>query len=50
MKQPVMQDMSAVMYLRYSSDNQTEQSIEGQRHVCMNKSVLYRHKNYEFLY
>ncbi len=34
MKQPVMQDMSAVMYLRYSSDNQTEQSIEGQRHVC----------------
>lgn len=24
----------AVLYLRYSSDNQTEQSIEGQRRVC----------------
>lgn len=29
------QDMRAVLYLRYSSDNQTEQSIEGQRRVCM---------------
>ncbi len=26
--------MKAVLYLRYSSDNQTEQSIEGQRRVC----------------
>ena len=25
---------TAVAYLRYSSDKQTEQSIEGQRHVC----------------
>ena len=24
----------AVIYARYSSDNQTEQSIEGQVHVC----------------
>lgn len=26
--------MNVVLYLRYSSDNQTEQSIEGQRRVC----------------
>ena len=26
--------MDVVLYLRYSSDRQTEQSIEGQRHVC----------------
>ena len=25
---------TAVIYARYSSDNQTEQSIEGQLHVC----------------
>jgi len=25
---------TAVVYARYSSDNQTEQSIEGQLHVC----------------
>ena len=27
--------MNVVLYLRYSSDNQTEQSIEGQRRVCL---------------
>ena len=26
--------MKAVLYLRYSSDKQTEQSIEGQQRVC----------------
>ena len=26
--------MDVVLYLRYSSDRQNEQSIEGQRHVC----------------
>ena len=25
---------TAVIYARYSSENQTEQSIEGQLHVC----------------
>ena len=28
--------MDVVLYLRYSSDKQTEQSIEGQMHVCKN--------------
>ena len=27
--------MDVVLYMRYSSDKQTEQSIEGQEHVCM---------------
>lgn len=33
----------AVIYARYSSDHQTEQSIEGQVHVC---SDLALHNNY----
>lgn len=27
--------MNVVLYMRYSSDRQTEQSIEGQKRVCM---------------
>lgn len=27
--------MDVVLYMRYSSDRQTEQSIEGQNRVCM---------------
>lgn len=33
----------AVIYARYSSDSQTEQSIEGQLRVCQNyaKTIIY---------
>ena len=40
---------TAVIYARYSSDNQTEQSIEGQLRVCQkyaeNNNILILNKN-----
>lgn len=33
-KNPISVPMNVVLYLRYSSDKQNEQSIEGQRRVC----------------
>ena len=30
----MVKNMNVVLYLRYSSDKQTEQSIEGQQRIC----------------
>lgn len=34
--------MKAVIYARYSSDNQTEASIEGQLRECMDRPRAFR--------
>ena len=38
--------MTAVIYARYSSDNQREESIEGQIRECAERKVHWRYRNH----
>lgn len=41
---------TAVIYARYSSDNQSEQSIEGQLRVCQDYAKKQRYNYFRYLY
>ena len=38
--------MTAVIYARYSSDNQREESIEGQIRECTERKMYRRYRNH----